>query len=126
MVREEGADDLRAGNGFWLCGIRHAGARPVVDRFVEPESPVEALAGQPLEVLRGRRRIDEAGQCGGVRGDHQVVDQPASQSKAGHTERAVLVVARAIGECIGGFRDAPGHTAPARVLDLPPDATRQL
>ena len=123
MVSEKGADDLRprvAGRRVRLGG--RPAARPVVDRFIEAEPPVEAFPGQPREILRRGRGIDETRQRSGVRCDNQVVAQAALQSEPGHTERTVLVVPRPIGEGVGRLRNSPGHAAPARVLDLAPDA----
>ncbi len=96
--------------------------RLVVDRFVEPESAVEPVARQSRQVRRRRRRIDEAGERGGVRRHDQFVGESALQSEAGHAERLVLIVAGAIGEGVGRLGDAPRHPPLLAVLDLPAHA----
>ncbi len=83
---------------------------------------------RPRALLAARRRrfrtdalgIEHGRERGGVGGDHQLVAQAALQAQAGDAEGLVLVVVVPVHEVVGGLRDAPGHAAIRRVLDLAP------
>ena len=111
MVSEEGADHDGRGLPSRRRRRRWLDRAAVVDRLVEAEPAVQALAREPLEIPRRGRRIDQARQRRGVRRDDEIVGEPALQPEARHAERLVLIVAGAIGEGVRRLRNAPRDAA---------------
>lgn len=100
-----------------LFATRHARGR-VVDRFVQTETPVESQRLQLLQIAAGRIRFDHQCHRAGIRGDHQILAQPALEPEPGYTEGAVLIIAPRIDRVVARFGHAPRHRARRAIADL--------
>ena len=101
----------------WWCAMKDrmvaldspgAGGTRVIDSLVEAIIAFAAFGRQPLEILAGLPRGYHQRQGGGVGRDHQVLGQTPFQTKARHSECAVLVVQVDVGQIVSGFGDPPG------------------
>src|SRR5438477_4003279 len=120
MMGEKGANDHRRRHGV-RRRIDVAVAWLMVERLVKTEAAVQTLFGQLFEVVRRRGRIDERGEGGGIGGHDEIARKPSLQSETGYAERAILIIARSIGERVGAFRDSPRNAALSRIVTLPDD-----
>ena len=104
--RHRPADAVRRAVGV-VDGVEEA----VLARGVQPRSRRRRLATLP-------RRVDRQRQRRGIRRHDHFVAKAALEAQPGNAERLVLIRAVAVDDVVGGLRDAPGHTARARVVHL--------
>ena len=92
--------------------------RSVVDRFIKAESSCQSFGGEPLQIQARALRRDHQRECRRIRRDHQILGQSAFEPKAGHAERAILVVEMNVDRVVAAFRHAPRHAALFAIGDL--------
>ena len=120
----ERRNELRVGSAYgfgWdegTLGTARQARRRVVDRFVVAVAAFRALATEPLQVARCRRRRHHQGQRAGIRRDHQVLRQSALEPKSRHAERLIVVVRIRSERPKRTFGNAPRHATLSSVGDL--------
>ena len=78
----------------------------------------KARFDHPFNICARFVRLDERRECRCIRGDHEILGEPAFEAEARNAEGTVLVVERGIDGVVGAFGDSTRNVATPPIAEL--------